>query len=149
MMARPTKSRGLFIQCVGRGLRTAPGKADCLLIDFVDTARKHKLCGFGTLAGDSELKPRKGKRLLEIVAEEEAAGEARRVGSSAPIQTQAVALDLLGRSRFVWTSMGSHYRLNVLDGAVFCKSVPGGYRVFCSESEGSLTELSRDVLPLD
>ena len=45
--------------------------------------------------------------------------------------------------------MGSHYRLNILDGAVFCKSVPGGYRVFCSESEGSLTELSRDVLPLD
>ena len=39
MMARPTKSRGLFIQCVGRGLRTAPGKADCLLIDFVDTTK--------------------------------------------------------------------------------------------------------------
>ena len=149
MMARPTKSRGLFIQCVGRGLRTAPGKADCLLIDFVDTARKHKLCGFGTLAGDSELRPRRGKRLLEIVSEEEAAGEARRVGSSAPVQAQAVALDLLGRSRFVWTPIGSNYRLNVLDGAVFCKAVPGGYRVFRSESGGPLTELSGDVLPLD
>ena len=35
MMARPTKSRGLYIQCVGRGLRIAPNKQNCLLIDFV------------------------------------------------------------------------------------------------------------------
>ncbi|HET6279432.1 MAG TPA: DEAD/DEAH box helicase, partial [Polyangia bacterium] len=34
-MARPTKSRALYAQCAGRGLRIAPGKADCLLLDFV------------------------------------------------------------------------------------------------------------------
>lgn len=35
-MARPTKSSGLYAQCVGRGTRLFPGKKDCLVLDFVD-----------------------------------------------------------------------------------------------------------------
>jgi ATP-dependent helicase IRC3 len=35
-MARPTRSEGLYAQCVGRGTRLAPGKSDCLVLDFVD-----------------------------------------------------------------------------------------------------------------
>ena len=35
-MARPTKSEGLYAQCVGRGARLAPNKEDCLVLDFVD-----------------------------------------------------------------------------------------------------------------
>lgn len=34
VMARPTKSQTLYIQSAGRGLRTAEGKTDCLLIDL-------------------------------------------------------------------------------------------------------------------
>lgn len=37
-MARPTKSVGLYAQMVGRGMRLAPGKSDCLVIDFVDVS---------------------------------------------------------------------------------------------------------------
>jgi DNA repair protein RadD len=33
VLARPTKSMGLFRQMVGRGLRTAPGKSDCIVLD--------------------------------------------------------------------------------------------------------------------
>lgn len=36
VMARPTKSLGLYIQCVGRGLRLWPGKENCLVLDFTD-----------------------------------------------------------------------------------------------------------------
>lgn len=35
-MARPTRSEGLYQQCVGRGTRLHPGKTDCLILDFVD-----------------------------------------------------------------------------------------------------------------
>lgn len=35
-MARPTRSPGLYAQCVGRGTRLAEGKRDCLVLDFVD-----------------------------------------------------------------------------------------------------------------
>jgi superfamily II DNA or RNA helicase len=42
-MARPTKSHGLYIQCVGRELRLAAGKKECLVLDFVDVSGKHSL----------------------------------------------------------------------------------------------------------
>lgn len=51
-MARPTGSRSFYAQCAGRGLRIFPGKADCLLIDFVGNSGKHKLAsGLDILAG--------------------------------------------------------------------------------------------------
>jgi superfamily II DNA or RNA helicase len=33
VLARPTRSVAMYLQMVGRGLRTAPGKSECLLID--------------------------------------------------------------------------------------------------------------------
>jgi superfamily II DNA or RNA helicase len=38
VMARPTASRALYYQCVGRGMRADPtsGKAECLVIDVID-----------------------------------------------------------------------------------------------------------------
>lgn len=44
-MIRPTKSRSRFVQCGGRGLRPAPGKVDCLILDFTGAASKHRLVG--------------------------------------------------------------------------------------------------------
>ena len=37
VLARPTKSLMLYVQIVGRGLRRAVGKADCLVLDHSDT----------------------------------------------------------------------------------------------------------------
>ncbi len=37
VLARPTKSEMLFVQIIGRGLRTADGKSDCLILDHSDT----------------------------------------------------------------------------------------------------------------
>lgn len=45
VMARPTKSEILFVQCIGRGLRTAPGKDHCLILDHADN---HARLGFVT-----------------------------------------------------------------------------------------------------
>ena len=43
-IARPTKSRALYAQMIGRGTRIAPGKTDCLVLDFVPMqAGRHKL----------------------------------------------------------------------------------------------------------
>lgn len=49
--AKPTKSATLYEQMTGRGLRLAPGKADCLVIDLVDVARKHSLQSSPVLFG--------------------------------------------------------------------------------------------------
>lgn len=41
VMLRPTLSTGLYVQMVGRGMRTAPGKVDCLLLDYVGNIERH------------------------------------------------------------------------------------------------------------
>lgn len=40
-MLRPTKSPGLYYQQVGRGFRPAPGKADCLVLDYAGNMLEH------------------------------------------------------------------------------------------------------------
>ncbi len=40
LMLRPTESATLFLQQLGRGLRTAPGKTACTVLDFVGMHRK-------------------------------------------------------------------------------------------------------------
>lgn len=42
-LARPTKSRSLFVQMVGRGTRLSPGKRDCLVLDFTANTQRHRL----------------------------------------------------------------------------------------------------------
>jgi hypothetical protein len=49
-MARPTRSEGLYAQCVGRGTRLFPGKTDCLILDFVDLTTL-SLCTLPSLFG--------------------------------------------------------------------------------------------------
>lgn len=40
-MLRPTKSVGLYVQIVGRGCRLAPGKENCLVLDFGGNIERH------------------------------------------------------------------------------------------------------------
>jgi len=54
VMARPTASRSLYVQCVGRGLRAHPGKGDCLVLDVTDNCRRHKLVNITDLADVAE-----------------------------------------------------------------------------------------------
>lgn len=42
-LVRPTKSRALYTQMVGRGTRLAPGKVDCLVLDFTGNTQRHRL----------------------------------------------------------------------------------------------------------
>lgn len=43
VVARPTRSNPLYVQMVGRGTRTYPGKTDCLVLDIVGAGRDNKL----------------------------------------------------------------------------------------------------------
>lgn len=52
IMARPTKSRNLFIQQAGRGTRTFDGKKDCILLDHAGNIKRH---GFPTDETDVNL----------------------------------------------------------------------------------------------
>ena len=41
VMLRATVSPGLYYQCLGRGFRTAPGKENCLVLDFGQNIERH------------------------------------------------------------------------------------------------------------
>jgi len=58
VLARPTKSEMLFVQIVGRGLRTADGKDHCLILDHSDN---HLRLGFVTDIDASHNKLNDGK----------------------------------------------------------------------------------------
>ena len=150
MMARPTKSRGLYIQCVGRGLRLAPNKENCLLVDFVDVAKRHKLCSFGTLAGGQLIDLKRDKTILEAVKEAEERSDRGHQDKLRKLKLQAETFELFERSRFVWQTVGEHYRLGLGGGvSLWCKTVPDGYSPVKVTQTGELTPLSEDILPLD
>lgn len=67
VLARPTKSEMLFVQIIGRGLRTAAEKAECLILDHSDT---HLRLGFVTDIHHSVLDTGKPKAASETERKE-------------------------------------------------------------------------------
>ena len=68
LLCRPTKSRSLYCQMLGRGLRLNPGKENCRILDFVDVAGKHSLMSAWKFFGFT--KPPKQDQPFEIGDEE-------------------------------------------------------------------------------
>lgn len=52
ILARPLTSKGLYLQCVGRGLRLHPGKTGCTILDLVGASEEHSLTSAGVLLAD-------------------------------------------------------------------------------------------------
>jgi superfamily II DNA or RNA helicase len=61
-LVRPTKSEMLYVQMIGRGLRTAPGKDHCLILDHSDTTER---LGFVTDIHHDRLSMAKAKDAAE------------------------------------------------------------------------------------
>ena len=80
MLARPTKSKVLFYQCIGRGLRPWPTKDNCLLIDATGATKRHGLLSVAAELG--LLLPKTPQEGPED--EEERRGKARPVSPSPP-----------------------------------------------------------------
>jgi len=70
LMARPTKSRALYVQCIGRGTRLAPGKTDCVILDITDNCLKHRLEPL-TLSKAIDLPLQDGESIKEAKEREE------------------------------------------------------------------------------
>ncbi|GHV37978.1 hypothetical protein FACS1894187_16030 [Synergistales bacterium] len=87
MMARPTKSHGLYVQCVGRGLRLSPGKTECLLLDFVDVSRRHSLENIATL---TEVKPKNNESLIEAIDRKTEEKEIRLIEAKAAEEAEKI-----------------------------------------------------------
>ena len=87
LMCRMTESRGLYIQCVGRGVRTWTNpvthvkKTDCRLLDFTGVGARHRLAGISDLTmaapeDDEKFESELDDELSLLEAEEERQGRA-------------------------------------------------------------------------
>lgn len=54
VVLRPTKVRSLYSQMIGRATRLAPGKTDCLILDFLWLSTRHDLCRPASLITDND-----------------------------------------------------------------------------------------------
>jgi superfamily II DNA or RNA helicase len=96
MLARPTKSKVLLYQCIGRGLRLWPTKEDCLLIDATGATRRH-----GLLSMAAELGLLASRTAPSGPAVEEPGAPAP-AGAPKPTGYRAHDIDLAARVRLHW-----------------------------------------------
>lgn len=79
VVGRPTKSRPLYIQMVGRGLRVDPARPyaeqDCLILDVVGAALIHSLRSIADLSDKAVKKPKDGQSLTDLEDEFDAGEE--------------------------------------------------------------------------
>jgi superfamily II DNA or RNA helicase len=74
VIARPTKSPGLYVQMAGRVLRPSPGKTHALLLDVMGASTRHKLASIIDLTDRSIREPTEGQSLGEAAEEQERSG---------------------------------------------------------------------------
>lgn len=145
LLARPTKSRPLWIQMVGRGLRLAPEKTDCLVLDVADN--RHDLVTLSALQDLGVTVAPTGPRRAPTVAPER--GEPDPV-DDLPLTATLVATprDLLTRSAFAWQRQGGRLTLQAGPGRRVQLVPEGeGYRV--QAWAGAPVTLHPEPLPLE
>jgi ATP-dependent helicase IRC3 len=113
VVARPTQSRPLFQQMIGRGLRPYPDKSDCLILDLAGNSARHELVTVASLLG---LDPR--QVASQGVLEADRLEQARRQRCVQDGQLVVREVDLFGRGGLVWTAVKAAHVLS-LDAAGF------------------------------
>ena len=107
VLARPTHSRPLWIQMVGRGLRLHPDKTDCVVLDVADN--RHDLVTLATLQDlGIELAPRTAAPPLPGRPRPSDPGD----DLAAVTDFVATPRDLLARSQFAWRHRGRWLRVD-------------------------------------
>jgi len=110
VIARPTLSPGLYMQMLGRGMRTAAGKTDCLVIDVVgnqpDPRRQVVLPHVVGIAEVPEDEQHPGK---SISSGRNAAHSLLRSKLGGQGETELALLDPLGRSQYRWADYSRGY----------------------------------------
>jgi superfamily II DNA or RNA helicase len=132
IVARPTKSRGLYQQMVGRGLRRHPGKGECVVIDFND--RVHTLCNSIILLPDAEIAEQlerehrqKERQLREKIPD----------NLNRKLKAAYISSNLLG-DVFNWRRLQKGYVLKGNDNIeLWVVEREGGYRVGVCDEKGA------------
>jgi superfamily II DNA or RNA helicase len=147
IIARPTKSKPLYIQMVGRGTRLYPGKADCLVLDVVGVTKRHSIMTASEIF-DLDLRTRSVKEAVEYQEQRERILAASETGVISG-ELVAHAVDLFGSRPMHWvqTRQGA-WVLSLGNGLVRLGRGEGDrWDVHCLETDGSV-KLLHSRIPL-
>ncbi|WP_329292896.1 DEAD/DEAH box helicase [Streptomyces pseudovenezuelae] len=103
VIARPTKSAGLYCQMAGRALRLFKGKKDALILDVMGASTRHKLASIVDLTGREAVMADEDQTLREAVREAEE--KAKRVIDLSRVQVEEI--DLFHSSSVRWLKTDS------------------------------------------
>jgi superfamily II DNA or RNA helicase len=133
IMARPTKSKLLYAQMVGRGTRLHPEKTDLMVVDVADNSKHHTIPGLHSLFNLPVSMNLEGSRALDVERDVERINrqwpwiDTSRLHRPEDIAFAATRIDffnfdpppeLAGLTDHVWFRATDSYRLNLPDGEV-------------------------------
>lgn len=132
VLGRPTSSGEKYQQQVGRGLRLFPGKVDCVVLDFVGNAGRHKLATIASLGGADRPQDVPDELLMyedELIAEEDIGGDGPPAPEYADGALEHELIDLFGESHSAWLrTPGGRWFISVLGGLIYLEPrEPGRY----------------------
>jgi hypothetical protein len=130
-MARPTKSKLLYAQMIGRGTRLHPEKTDLMVVDVVDNSKTHVLPGLFSLFNLPPAMNLAGGRALEVEQQIERLSrelpwvDTSRLSTPQDIPFAAERIEffnfdpppeLAGHTSYIWYAGAGGYRLNLPEG---------------------------------
>jgi len=127
LLARPTRSRALFVQMIGRGTRRYPGKRDCLVIDLSGASEVHSPVSVASLFGLPPDELEEGRKsVAEAVEEKEGFGQ-ELVGGRL-VSREIGAWSRLREALFSWVAAGDKFALSVGEGLLVLEREGSGWR---------------------
>jgi ATP-dependent helicase IRC3 len=131
IIARPTRSRVLYVQMIGRGTRTFPNKRDCLIVDLVGATERFDLLTLPRLFGLGDAKALEGRTVVEALERQRGAVAA---APSAPLVAEEVDL-FREREKLRWITVGERWALTTGRGLLVVEPYAGAWRVIVHERD--------------
>lgn len=147
IVARPTRSRGLYAQMVGRAARLYPGKTHATILDVVGSTREHQLVTLADLTGKA-VRDGEGKPVVAGGTQ----GEDFQLGVPLdPTSVGGTSVDLFSGREFGWIPLGEAFVLPAGDGWVLLEPQPlddERWWVIAQRGRGDAPELVEHSLDL-
>lgn len=145
VVARPTKSHGLYVQMVGRGTRPYPGKSNLLVLDVVGATRTHSLQTVVSLLGRGTTTESES-RSERLVSESGlmAAAQAFDVDVEHK-QMVAEKVAVFERSRFAWVQTDKAWMINAGEDTVIVEPSGDAWAVVKVPRVGRMVRLHDDL----
>ena len=148
LMVSPGKSDLAYVQKLGRGLRTHPGKTDCIVLDFAPLNDRDVVMAGDVLDGLTLSK--KEKKLIEKADKQGLLFGFKLtkdgIGEVDPAQIQVEVIDYLKRNKLAWTFDGQCGTVGLSDEYSLALVLPDHARVEKAKSLGRALTVKEQAL---